>query len=148
VLDLDVVEPVDTVDLVDDKAVVADVPDEGDFDETDFVTTALAAAVVPGISWDIAAPNTAAVSAAPPVAAPVMRLTFLNAAALRPPGFRSGIFVSSFETGGSLWRNHTARAWQPTGRGLGARCESRAAGHTADGSSGQSTWGNDRHRDK
>jgi hypothetical protein len=86
--ELDELDP-DVVDVVPSDADEIDLFDLDDPEatevEVDLDTTAVEAEA-PGISWDIATPKTAAVRAAPPVAAPVTRLTFLNAAALRTPG--------------------------------------------------------------
>ena len=84
---VDAEDPEETDRVVEvDLAEVEVVEDRLEVATSELFATTTAADDVPGIWWDITPPKTAALSAAPPVAAPVMRLTFLRAAALLAPG--------------------------------------------------------------
>jgi hypothetical protein len=85
VVDADVADDLER-DVAVDLAVLEVAVDLADVADVEALALTTAAEEVPGISWDITPPKMAALKAAPPVAAPVMRLTFLSAAAFLPPG--------------------------------------------------------------
>ncbi len=92
-------------------------------DEVACIDTALLDAA-PGISLATRPPKTAAVSAAPPVAIPVARLTLRMAADLCPAWSRGRIGSSSVDAcSGSVGPDLSATTWQSTFVPLGARCE-------------------------